>query len=188
MVGDLVLLFGETPARVDAIGDIEVYVYEEKRGEEWHVGYEHIKPHRGDANNPYDMGVSEAQDYAINRGFGIPFNDGEVFVDSRYITQTVGNILRWADEHPKEQKPAEWSEEDIKRIVTDRERRTAMTRGEKYMFREGVAETIQYFKFRPHWKPSEEQMKRLADAVESWRGGIGYNELKSLYNDLLKLK
>lgn len=44
MLGDLVLLFGETPARVDAIGDIEVYVYEEKRGEDWHVGCEHIKP------------------------------------------------------------------------------------------------------------------------------------------------
>ena len=43
MVGDLVLLFGETPARVDAIGDTEVYVYEEERGD-WQVGYEHIKP------------------------------------------------------------------------------------------------------------------------------------------------
>ena len=43
MVGDLVLLFGETPARVDAIGDTEVYVYEKERGD-WHVGYEHIKP------------------------------------------------------------------------------------------------------------------------------------------------
>lgn len=65
-----------------------------------------MKPHKGDDGNPYDMGVSEAQDYAINRGFGIPLNDGEVFVDERHITQTIGNILRWADEHPKEQKPA----------------------------------------------------------------------------------
>ena len=64
-----------------------------------------IKPHKGDDNNPYDMPVSEAQEYAINRGFGIPFNDGEVYVDERYMTQTIGNILRWADEHPKEQKP-----------------------------------------------------------------------------------
>ena len=43
MVGDLVLLFGDTPARVDAIGNTEVYVYEKERGD-WHVGYEHIKP------------------------------------------------------------------------------------------------------------------------------------------------
>ena len=70
------------------------------------------KPHKGDDNNPYDMRVSEAQEYAIKRGFGIPFNDGEVYVDERHITQTIGNILRWADEHPKEQKPAGWSEED----------------------------------------------------------------------------
>lgn len=69
-----------------------------------------IKPHKGDDNNPYDMPVSEAQEYAINRGFGIPFNDGEVYVDERHLTQTIGNILRWADEHPKEQKPAEWSD------------------------------------------------------------------------------
>jgi hypothetical protein len=105
------------------------------------------KPHKGDDTNPYDMGVSEAQDYAINRGFDIPLNDGEVFVDERYITQTIGNILRWADEHPKEQKPTgwewpnlsncirnckkcpgkcfyrkepyEWSEEDIKKIRSE---------------------------------------------------------------------
>ena len=64
-----------------------------------------IKPHKGDDNNPYDMRVYEAQEYAIKRGFGIPFNDGEVYVDERHITQTIGNILRWADEHPKEPKP-----------------------------------------------------------------------------------
>ena len=63
-----------------------------------------IKPHKGDDNNPYDMRVSEAQEYAIKRGFDIPFNDGEVYVDERHLTQTIGNILRWADEHPKEQK------------------------------------------------------------------------------------
>jgi len=68
------------------------------------------KPHKGDDNNPYDMGVSEAQEYAIKRGFGIPFNNGEVFVDEQYITQTIGNILRWADEHPKEQKPVKVGE------------------------------------------------------------------------------
>lgn len=66
-----------------------------------------IKPHKGSDNNPYDMRASEAQEYAINRGFGIPFNDGEVYVDVRHMTQTIGNIIRWADEHPKEQKSAD---------------------------------------------------------------------------------
>ena len=70
-----------------------------------------IKPHKGDDNNPYDMSVSEAQEYAINRGFGIPFNDGEVYVDERHMIQTIGNILRWADEHPKEQKPVDYEAE-----------------------------------------------------------------------------
>ena len=78
-----------------------------------------IKPHKGDDTNPYDMSVSEAQEYAINRGFGIPFNDGEVYVDERHMTQTIGNILRWADEHPKEQKPAEYlPKEKVYNIMT----------------------------------------------------------------------
>ena len=69
------------------------------------------KPHKGDDDNPYDMPVSMAQEYAIKRGFGIPFNDGEVFVDERYMTQTIGNILRWDDEHPKEQKPVKLNDD-----------------------------------------------------------------------------
>lgn len=81
----------------------DILAYLEKQKEQKLVV---MKPHKGDDGNPYDMGVSEAQDYAINRGFGIPFNDGEVYVDERHLTQTIGNILRWADEHPKEQKPA----------------------------------------------------------------------------------
>lgn len=72
-----------------------------------------IKPHKGDNTNPYDMPVPEAQEYAINRGFGIPFNNGEVYVDERHLTQTIGNILRWADEHPKEQKDYRKLYEDI---------------------------------------------------------------------------
>lgn len=80
-----------------------------------------IKPHKGDDGNPYDMGVSEAQEYAIKRGFGIPFNDGEVFVDERYITQTIGNILRWADEHPKEQTPHRFCDDTLKAIDKARE-------------------------------------------------------------------
>lgn len=64
-----------------------------------------IKPHKGDDTNPYDMSASEAQEYTIKRGFGIPLIDSEVYVDERHIIQTIGNILRWADEHPKKQKP-----------------------------------------------------------------------------------
>ena len=144
-----------------------------------------IKPHRGDADNPYDMGVSEAQDYAINRGFGIPFNDGEVFVDSRYITQTVGNILRWADDHPK--KPAEWSEEDENKIESIK---CLITTG-----RFVDTSTIQTIwnildDLRPHWKPSEEQMAVLFNAERLVRAN-NYTEnakiLAGLYEQLKKL-
>lgn len=76
-----------------------------------------IKPHKGDDDNPYDMSVYEAQDYAIDRGFGVPYNDGEVYVDERHMTQTIGNILRWADEHPKEQKPISTEETELNSIA-----------------------------------------------------------------------
>lgn len=59
------------------------------------------QPHEGDPDNPYDMSFEDAQQYASRRGIDIPINDGDVFADERHITQTIGNILRWADEHPK---------------------------------------------------------------------------------------
>jgi len=64
-------------------------------------------PHEGDTDNHYDMSFEDAQQYASERGIDIPINDGDVFVDERYITQTIGNILRWADEHPNTQKKEE---------------------------------------------------------------------------------
>lgn len=59
------------------------------------------QPHEGNPDNPYDMSFEDAQQYASGRGIDIPINDGDVFADERHITQTIGNILRWADEHPK---------------------------------------------------------------------------------------
>lgn len=92
---------------IDGFNMQEMVAYLEKQKEQIPYIDFVIKPHKGDDANPYDMSVFEAQEYAIKRGFGIPFNDGEVYVDERHITQTIGNILRWADEHPKEQKPSE---------------------------------------------------------------------------------
>lgn len=46
MVGDWVLLWDDNPARVDCIGNVEVYL-SEPRGQhelDWRVTYEHIKP------------------------------------------------------------------------------------------------------------------------------------------------
>lgn len=48
----------------------------------------------------YNMTFEEAQEYISRRGFDIPWNDCDVFVDERAITQTVANVLKWADDNP----------------------------------------------------------------------------------------
>ena len=65
-----------------------------------------IKPHLPNGAIPYDRGFEEAQEYIFHRGFDVPWNDCDVFIDERYMTQTIANVLTWADEHPK-QKPVE---------------------------------------------------------------------------------
>ena len=72
--------------------------------------------HKPEEGVEYDMYFGDAQEYIEKRGFAIPWNDGDVFIDKDYMTQTVANILKWADEHPKEQKPAEWGKEDRRTI------------------------------------------------------------------------
>ena len=60
----------------------------------------------------YHMSFEDAQDYISKCGFDIPWNDGDVFVDEREITRTVGNVLKWrinsvwhnSDEEPEERK------------------------------------------------------------------------------------
>lgn len=84
----------------------------------------------------YNMTFEEAQEYISRRGFDIPWNDCDVFVDERNITQTVANVLKWADENPVKhtsdtdafiEKAAEWLSEiengttitDIDKFVED---------------------------------------------------------------------
>lgn len=182
------------------------------------------KPHKGDDTNPYDMSVSEAQEYAIKRGFGIPYNDGEVYVDERHMTQTIGNILRWADEHPKEQKPIDYEVELKKckdnplyfydKYVSIKQKpaewrhyiwatnlRFDFTALIKYdntdnyeivqagnrpkQEKNGVYILIKDIKLQSHWKPSEEQMEALLNALHP--DDPYYPELKSLYEQLKKL-
>ena len=57
-----------------------------------------------ESHNPYDMSLPEAQEYVAKRGFDYAWNDGDVFVDERFLTQTVGNVLRWGDDHPEVKK------------------------------------------------------------------------------------
>ena len=96
--------------------------------------------------------------------------------------RVIKDASEW--EKIKEQKPAEWSEEDdghidaICRALTDN-----MSNIGFY-----TTETLCFWlkSLRPHWKPSEEQM----DALEYFLGNGGkYDEaaLESLYDDLKKL-
>ena len=43
----------------------------------------------------YHIPFEDAQDYINKCGFDIPWNDGDVFVDEREITRTIGNVLKW---------------------------------------------------------------------------------------------
>lgn len=50
-------------------------------------------------NPSYFMSFEEAQEYISKCGFDIPWNDGDVFVDERDITRTVGNVLKWQEDN-----------------------------------------------------------------------------------------
>ena len=59
--------------------------------------------------NNYNMTFEESQDYIAKRGFDVPWNDCDVFVDEREINRTVGNVLKWADKTMIE-KATQWIE------------------------------------------------------------------------------
>jgi len=86
-------------------------------------------------------------------------------------------------EKQKEQKPAEWSEEDekqirqIERIVKDA--------GCSVQLQERIHNWFN--SLRPSWKPSEEQMGALSWMLENARGNIDFDPLKDLYKQLKKL-
>ena len=63
-----------------------------------------VKPHNPDGSNPYDMPFEQAQTYINKRGLDLPWNDDDIYIDCFHLTQTLGNVLRWADEHPIEPK------------------------------------------------------------------------------------
>ena len=50
----------------------------------------------------YNLNFSEAQDYISKRGLDVVWNDCDIFIDEHHITESVANVLKWADEHPKE--------------------------------------------------------------------------------------
>ena len=59
----------------------------------------------GETSEDYNMTFEEAQAYCSKRGIDIPWNDSDIYIDERDLTRTVGNVLKWADEHPKVELP-----------------------------------------------------------------------------------
>ena len=58
-----------------------------------------------ETSEDYNMTFEDAQAYCSKRGIDVPWNDGDIFIDERDITRTVGNVLKWADEHLKVELP-----------------------------------------------------------------------------------
>ena len=89
-------------------------------------------------------------------------------------------------EKQKEQKPAEWSEEDEKEVA-DYIFKTCDGFTE-YSAREVAKDILSILRPQPHWKPSDEQMAGLAHAINLDVYDAKRYHLESLYNDLNKLK
>ena len=58
-----------------------------------------------ETSEDYNMTFEDAQAYCSKRGIDIPWNDGDIYIDESELTRTVGNVLKWADEHPKVELP-----------------------------------------------------------------------------------
>ena len=63
-------------------------------------------------DNNFYMNFEESQEYITKRGFDIPWNDCDVFVDERDITRTVANVLKWADA-TMIKKSSKWIEDEV---------------------------------------------------------------------------
>ena len=58
-----------------------------------------------ETSEDYNMTFEDAQAYCSKRGIDIPWNDGDIYIDGRELTRSIGNVLKWADEHPKVELP-----------------------------------------------------------------------------------
>jgi len=117
---------------------------------------------------------------------GIYFYDGEKL-------HFQGNPAM--EEKQKEQKPAEWSEEDeknwnayIERLKSEFNKTPNVVLWDDINWLEALHERFKSLHPQPHWKPSEEQMKSLSTAYRLGKlGKTDMESLQSLYEQLKKL-
>ena len=134
-----------------------------------------------------------------------PLSKDEEYTLARIIEYLEDNDCpsKWEDllhdvyslPYQKEQKPAEWSEEDsimIERIVEtiqDYAMKTWQIDEETYGTKEPLISYIRFLRSlcpQPHWKPSEEQMNALFDILCP-ADSVDRDTLGTLYDDLKKL-
>jgi hypothetical protein len=112
----------------------------------------------------------------------------------------VERIEGWYSLAKDAQQPAEWSEEDKKKIIfLERliehnvpEGQYGWADGNKggFVTKQEAISMLESIRPQPHWKPSEEQIKALDKAIPVCMGVVGRDEiapLESLYDDLKKL-
>ena len=88
-------------------------------------------------------------------------------------------------ERQKEQKPAEWSEED-EHYFQNLIMAVDSTFGDGNT-KNWLQNRLKSLRHKPHWRPSEEQMKALKEAVDEFWEADGLHPLYTLYDDLKKL-
>lgn len=106
-------------------------------------------------------------------------------------------LERFLDGKHTKQKPVEWSEEDEEMLsliftcIGDYYGRGLITKKQET----AIKDWLKSLRPQNHWKPSDEQMKALKEAIDysaahgspHWNDFI-FNVLRTLYNDLKKLK
>ena len=153
---------------------------------------------RAKAGKPLDEvfpELKESEDERIRKELWEYFHNLQLSSDSDFSPSfTIDDVLSYLD-NQKEQKPAEWSEEDeemlnscISSIEESKENR--------YAYKENDGDTsydreIAWLKsLRPSWKPSENQMSMLLAVINDPNNACSAScqlSLESLYNDLKKL-
>jgi len=79
--------------------------------------------------------------------------------------------------YQKEQKPAEWSEEDIDKMVNERARKSGTTKTEMQFYRQGIKDTLKSLRPQPKQEDRymEGYMQGLSDAEKSYNDRVAYH-------------
>ena len=156
---------------------------------------------RAKAGKPLDEvfpELKESEDERIRKELWEYFHNLQLSSDSDFSPSfTIDDVLSYLD-NQKEQKPAEWSEEDENRIKSIKATLEQFAYANNMLDVNGdccdasMIKNINWLKSlrpQPHWKPSKEQMKALGIAI---RCGIQLgtweeDALRSLNDELKSL-